>query len=283
MAEVNAAVEQEVKPAVEAESVDEKDVEAKVAAPEADAVEEDETAEPKKPEVVSENQEKAWDRIRRQRNEFKARAEYAERMLQGQQQQPQQQVQQQQATDKPREDQFSTTAEYVDALTDWKLENRLSGLEQKVIATQQQNAVITEWNAKVAAARAEYGDDFDDAAADIATVPITPSTPVINEVLQASPRGADILYYLATNRDEAIRIVNLSPARAVVEIGKIEAYIEAEKKVAKAPVKKVSSAPEPIKAPRAGSGGGHKAADQMSPAEWRIYMNRKEREKLKPR
>jgi hypothetical protein len=57
-------------------------------------------------------------------------------------------------------------------------------------------------------------------------------------------------YHLAKNRDELNRILNLSPIRAIAELGKLEASLE--KKPAKEPitekvaVKSVSKAPAPI-------------------------------------
>lgn len=67
--------------------------------------------------------------------------------------------------------------------------------------------------------------------------------------------GTDVLYHLASNPDEARRIVNMGPAKATIALGRLEAlYAFEDVEKAEAPQKlKVSSAPLPPKHVNRGS------------------------------
>ena len=48
------------------------------------------------------------------------------------------------------------------------------------------------------------------------------SAPAVAEVLYGTPKGAEIGYYLATHEDEYEKINEMSPALALMTLGKIE-------------------------------------------------------------
>lgn len=133
-------------------------------------------------------------------------------------------------SDKPAPERFDTHEAYLEALVDWKADQKVKAQE----AERRQEA----WSTKAQEARSKF-DDFDDA---LQSAP-APS-PSVSEVLFESPKGAELAYYLATHEDEYKRINKLSPVAAARELGLIEGRISAEKKEAKAAP--VSKAPRPV-------------------------------------
>jgi hypothetical protein len=146
------------------------------------------------------------------------------------------------SSNRPKLDDFESYDEYVDKLTDWKIEQREAARQKQEAELHQKAAQQTRaesWNEKVEAARDKY-EDFDDVIESITT----PITPAMQEAIMESGIGTDIAYHLAQHPKEIQRIAKLSPMQAAIEIGKLEAKLTA-------PVEKkkpaVSKAPEPIK------------------------------------
>lgn len=84
-------------------------------------------------------------------------------------------------------------------------------------------------------------DDFDT----LVTAPdLALTEDVISDVIE-SEKASDILYHLAKNKDETLKIARMSDRDRKKALLKIE--ISLEKKKSDAPKKKISSAPEPIK------------------------------------
>lgn len=153
---------------------------------------------------------------------------------------------------KPTPDQFKTTEEYVEAVADWKAEQKISekltAWERQQIERQQQSArqrTVDEFRQREDAARDKY-EDFDS----VAYNPELPITQAMAETIQQSETGCDLAYYLGKNPQEAARIAQLSPFLQAKELGKLEA------KIASIPApKKPSGAPAPINPVKpAGSG-----------------------------
>ena len=146
-----------------------------------------------------------------------------------------QEAQQRPATpEAPRPDQFRTTEEYIEAVAEYKAEQKLAERE----AQQQRKQLDSTYAEREETARDKYSD-FED----VAYNENLKITPVMAEAIKDSEVGPEIAYHLGKNPKEAERIANLSPLAQVREIGKIEASL-----VATPPTgKKVSSAPEPIK------------------------------------
>lgn len=134
----------------------------------------------------------------------------------------------------PQPNQFTSAEDYVEALSDYKTEQKLAERE----AQQQRKQVESGYEDRADEARAKYAD-YDEVAHG-SHVRITPE---MAEVIKASEVGPEVAYHLGKNPDEAARIARLSPLVQAREIGKIEATL-----VPNAPVvKKSSSAPEPIR------------------------------------
>jgi hypothetical protein len=150
----------------------------------------------------------------------------------------------QQVQDKPTADKFNTTEDYVEALADWKYEQKKTQERQ----TQQQRQIqeytsgIDSRYSEVIETGSDTYDDFQDAFMALGKLPIPDNVALgLKEAIAQSDNGHELLYYLGKNTDEALRIAKLSPIAAAREIGKLEAKIAATP-----PVTKTSSAPPPI-------------------------------------
>ena len=157
---------------------------------------------------------------------------------------------------KPRPEKFDTHAEYVEALTDWKTDQKLNEREQKAEKTrlESEQAKLGQSHAdRITSFKASH-DDFDEMMDNLADVP---RTPALEHVIKSSENGPELLYELAKKPEEAKRIAMLPYGAMLREIGKFEAGIAAKSASEPKPeTKRVSSAPKPI----APVGGGGKAS-----------------------
>ena len=128
---------------------------------------------------------------------------------------------------KPTSDQFDTHDAYIEALTDWKVEEKLKSKS----AESEKAKSLTGWEAKKDAAREKY-EDFDEA------LESANASPVVLQVMLESDAGAEIAYYLATHPKE-LREINAMGTRAATHA--LDALEENLVKPKTAPVK----APKP--------------------------------------
>ena len=133
----------------------------------------------------------------------------------------------------PPADQFESPEAYAEALAEKRAQELIAQRE----TAKRQAEIMEAYHDKEEEVRGKY-DDFDQ----VAYNPQLPITDVMAETIRASEIGPELAYHLGSNPKEAERIARLSPFLQAKEIGKIEA------KLADAPpVKKTTSAPEPIK------------------------------------
>lgn len=135
-------------------------------------------------------------------------------------------------TEAPSADQFNSPQEYADFIR-----AEADKLVQHREAQKQQAEIMESYHDKEDEVRAKY-DDFDQ----VAYNPKLPITDVMAETIRASEIGPELAYHLGSNPKEADRIAKLTPFLQAKEIGRIEAKL-----VAEPPVKKTSSAPDPIR------------------------------------
>lgn len=114
--------------------------------------------------------------------------------------------------------------------------------------TQARQALATEWEGKLEEAETRY-EDLRPRAAMLENT-FSSLDPAYGEYLATTimslDKGADVLYYLSSNLNEAKKIVNLGPTLATVALGRLEAQFYEEPEVEKtAPVIKTSKAPIP--------------------------------------
>lgn len=150
----------------------------------------------------------------------------------------------------PRADQFDDAFEYAKALAEWSAEKALYERDQQEAfrrAEEERSKVLKTWSEKLEKAKPNLAD-FDE---------IVESTKVVvsNEVRDAiieSDVGPEILYHLASlDEEEAEKFQSLPVAKALREIGKLEARFEKqviaeEEKPVSKPVAQKSKAPAPL-------------------------------------
>lgn len=180
--------------------------------------------------------EKAKAEARAERRALKVYADKLEAMNRQPAPQPAQQ------DGKPTMAQFANVEDYVEAVADWKLQER----EQATQRQQQEKQVETiKTKATSVMEEAEKIPGFDREAFD--SLPLSDAA---TWAILDSNVAAKLIAHLTSNPQEAQRIHTLSPVRQAAEIGKLEA------KLASAP--KVSKAPAPINPIGGSKGTGQK-------------------------
>jgi hypothetical protein len=173
---------------------------------------------------------------------------------------------------KPLAKDFQDVDAFIDAVTDWKLEQRevakrqeAQEREPKERAQQSAQEFSRSLTEKLSDGAEKYPDFEEVVFSD--DVPFTdPMVAAIHE--SASPR--DLAYHLATHMDDLRRIAKLPATRQVIELGKIEDKLAAPPKP--------SGAPVPIVPSGGNSAGVKKDYSQMSTEEHiKAYRNRDKR------
>lgn len=115
---------------------------------------------------------------------------------------------------------FKTQEEYIDAVTDYKVEQKLAKKEAEQTQVKQVTDRAQSWQEKLTAARADT-PDFDQIMnnADIAVANH------VADLLLESDAGAKIAYHLAQNPEALEKINGMSPAKVAIELGKLEATL----------------------------------------------------------
>lgn len=148
---------------------------------------------------------------RQKRQEYERQlAEYQRQMQEYQQQaQPQQQ---RDPNAKPSAEQFQTYEDYLEALADWKVEQREAARAEREQQEAQQRRMmeIERQYSDRAAAFAASAPDYHTVVND----PTLPITKAMAAIIKEAENGPQIAYYLAKNRAEAARISQLSPVQA---------------------------------------------------------------------
>jgi len=170
---------------------------------------------------------------------------------------------------KPNPDAYEDYEGYIDALTDWKINQR----EHKARQQQEQN----EYQRKVSSYEEQEKkaiDEIDDYLDVIENNRAMVNDAVPGAILE-SQYGARIRYYLLKNPNEAQKTLQMSPVEAIKFVGKIEAKIENDLNNSRK--RRVSKAPAPIKPIRPSSGGNTRFDlndEKTSIEEWMRQRNR---------
>jgi len=222
-------------------------------------------------------------RTRHERNEAITEAE----QLRAELEQLRQQVQANQAMPapkdldpKPERAQFVSDDDYLEALADWKTDQKLAEQQQQqhqagVEAVQQQLA--DNWAQRLEMAKAEL-TDFDDV---VGKSEIDLPNHLYVAIVE-SDMGPQLAYYLAQNPSEAKLLKGMSQTAALRMLGKLEDQLEkasekpkdppatgAEKKPE--PAVEKSKAPPPIEPLKDASGPVEKPTSQMTYAEYKAH------------
>ncbi len=170
------------------------------------------------------------------------------------------------AKPKPIPSAFEDYDQYVEALTDWKLEKAQTAEKVAKVKTERQEKAI-QFKAKL--------DKGFEKHADFQEVVFNPTVPITETIVQAlsgCDNAADIVYYLGQNPKEANRIASLSPIDTAREIGKLEMKLSGPEPT---PQRTQTRAPEPTK-PVGGTEIPAKKLEDMSVSEFIAYRNKQE-------
>ena len=148
-------------------------------------------------------------------------------------------VVQQAPAGKPVFSDYNDIEAFTEALTDWKVTQALSNVNNR----QQAETVVKTYEGRLNEFKKttpDFQDVLDEFVADYGDVPV----PEIVQIAMESEVGPQIAYYLAKNTSEVDRIAALAPHRRLVELGKLEAMLQQPTRAVE--TKKVSKAPAPI-------------------------------------
>lgn len=205
--------------------------------------------------------QKRIDELVREREDWKRAAL---RLMEQQQKEAQPESQQRhEPQGKPELGQYESYDAYVEALTEWKLEQRESQRQQEEDGRRRQ-AEQTKTQEAVGNQIEKGRDKYDDYDA----VVFNPKVPITEAMVSAMldlDNGHDVAYYLGSNPQEATRIAQLSPFAQAREIGKLEIKLAAK------PAKTVSDAPPPI-TPVGNKSTATKDPAQMTDKEWAEWV-----------
>lgn len=152
----------------------------------------------------------------------------------------------QKAEGKPKAEQFDTHEDYVEALTEWKLDQREKEREAKAKESQtktEHQKQVERFQKGVSEFKAKHAD-FDEVMDDVDDIPMSLA---MQSVFLESENGPELAYELAKNREEYERISKLGPLAAAKEIGKLEAKLAKEAQVQSEEKEiKTTKAPKPI-------------------------------------
>lgn len=163
---------------------------------------------------------------------------------------------------KPQPANFQTYEDYVEALADWKLEQRMASVDQRV----SQSTVEAQYDAKAEESR-KLHPDFDEVLAENGNIDIHPD--VRRAVLEAD-NGPEVAYYLASNPEIAESLLSMSLHRAIGKIGAISASLSKPQPPARKPR---SAAPAPIEPVGGAPATAHGDPSKMSVAEYRKWRD----------
>ena len=169
------------------------------------------------------------------------------------------------ATDKPLSENYETEQEYLEALTDWKIEQKLSKKQEVETRQTKEQAdlarargIYVEVDKKSAEGRKKYTDYDELVLSD--KLKITDS--MLETVLELNA-PSEVLYYLGKHPDESAEIAGMSMIKASVALSKIDHKLTT-------PVKRTTSTPEPI-SPVRSTGAVEVNPERMSMKEFRAW------------
>lgn len=199
--------------------------------------------------------------------------------------------------DKPKREDFDDEDKYIEALADWKYEQKRHEenkvIEEVTMSEEQKQAAMeldTELDTTMTKGREKY-PDFNSLVLGDDDLPLT--TVMIQSAL-STDIAEDILYYLAKHRDEAGTIAVMHPLKVAREITKIEEKLikesaqepvipgkpeepkPSESQTPPPPGNKVPGAPPPIEPPRQ-EGLTEKDPEKMNAREYRQWREAQKR------
>lgn len=170
------------------------------------------------------------------------------------------------AEGRPDPEKFGTHAEYIEALTDWKTEQKFVARDQKLEQARllAERGTIVESYQTRAKEFAKKTPDFQAVIEDANGIPVSAA---VREVIFSSDNGPELAYELAKDKAEFARICALSPLAAAVEMGALRNRLALKKSSeSTTETKKTTSAPNPINPVRGGKAAVHKTPEEFAAA-----------------
>lgn len=171
---------------------------------------------------------------------------------------------------KPKSDDYESYEDYLDALADWKAEQKFEAKFKEYTQKQNQEKIQNEHHQKIEnynqkqAEFAETHDDYFDVIESVDDVPVSPA------LMQAIvDNGPELAYELAKNRDEMERINSLPPSQLWMELGMIKARLTKPQKE-----KKTTKAPTPIAPVKSKGGKVQKDPEDMTQKEYEAWRQK---------
>lgn len=174
-----------------------------------------------------------------------------------------------QVREKPKYEDFNSEEEYLDALTDWKVDQRLAKNEaerrEKDLERAQVNLeqIDADRARRINEAMEKGIEKYPDFKRTVENVQIPTATLPVLETLD---NAADVAYHLGKNPNQAAKLSNMDPVRAGAELQRISSSLKS---------RKITNAPDPIK-PVSSKGGHVKSIDEMSMAEYNAYRKKQD-------
>lgn len=138
---------------------------------------------------------------------------------------------------------------------------------QRILAEEKTQQEVSKKVSGFKAKEAEFSKDIEDYR-DVVKNPSLPITQVMAETAMEMDNGPEVLYYLGKNPDIAEEIAQLSPLRAALELGRIEAKFQQKGG------KKVSDTPAPPPKIAALDPVVSKNPDEMTQKEWNEHRRK---------
>lgn len=166
-----------------------------------------------------------------------------------------------QSSEKPTRDKFQSDEDFVEALADWKVEQKFSAAEQR----RKQEEAVAPIKKAVEDFAASVGD-YHETMSEATDVPCNDQVAMF---LRDPEIGPQLGYFLAKNPDVAENLVKLGPAALAKEISALEPRFLKTSPSAKTAT--VSKAPPPPTPAGKVSAQSTKDPGEMSPAEYRAW------------
>jgi hypothetical protein len=175
------------------------------------------------------------------------------------------------ATKRPKADDFDKHEDYVEALTDWKVDQKTKEQERQ----RREQEVKSHHEKQMSDHRSRLKEfvkahsDFEDVVSDVDDIRISPT---VQQVILESDSGPALMYELAKNRDEYERINGLSPIAAARALGRIEAKVNsASSAETTQSAAKPKPKPKPIEPVGSNQSASTKSPDEMTYQEYKAW------------
>ena len=148
---------------------------------------------------------------------------------------------------RPQEKDFEEYDKYIEALADWKADERIAASRRQDAEAAQlaeANEVLTNYNNKLVVAREKYEDWEEVVGASEVAIPMVVQTAILN-----LDNGPDVAYHLAKNKELLEDLKGMNDLQAVMHIGRLSSSLAGKetKPAEAAPAVKPAAKAEPPK------------------------------------